>query len=189
MAQGALISKPLVRTQSSRSPSLRPVYVVPFGSSGEAFNWEISRVLSEEPNVPAGLRWWNERARRFAKEKRGIGERWRRTIRQYLEAMPRAFQRAGRTPPTGPADVTAEDVQALKDTRFWANSTPHTNLVALREFLRWSGNQLSEDKETWLTPQGRRSTDAGSSRPSSARSTRRLEAENGSWLPWKGSTG
>ena len=104
--------------------------------------------------MPAGLRWWNERARRFAREKRGIGERWRRTIRQYLEAMPSAFRRAGRTPPASPMDVTAEDVEALKNAHFWANSTLHTNLVALREFLRWSDNPLSEDAETWLAPAG-----------------------------------
>lgn len=104
--------------------------------------------------MPAGVRWWNERAREFARTKRGMGERWRKTIRQYLEATPRAFERAGRTPPTSPMDVTAPDVKAFKGAGCWANSTPHTNPVALREFLRWSGNPLSEDKDVWLAPTG-----------------------------------
>ena len=64
------------------------------------------------------------------------------------------FDCAGRTPPLSPLGVTADDVQALKEAHFWANSTLHTNLVALREFLRWSGNPLSEDVETWLAPAG-----------------------------------
>jgi len=128
--------------------------VLPLGSSGESFNLPGFWAYSEEPNVPTGLRWWNERARTFAREKRGIGERWRRTIRQYLEAMPSAFRRAGRTPPASPMDVTEQGLQALKDARFWANSTLHTNLVALREFLRWSENPLSEDAEVWLAPAG-----------------------------------
>jgi len=154
MARGATIARVGTLTTASRAPSLRTLSVVPFGSNGEAFNPIASWVLSEEPNVPSGLRWWNERARRFAKEKRGIGERWRRTIRQYLEAMPSAFRRAGRNPPASPMDVTEADVQALKDAHFWANSTLHTNLVALREFLRWSENPLSEDAEVWLAPAG-----------------------------------
>jgi integrase len=154
MARGTPISRAGALTSSSRSPSLPTLTVVEFGSSGESFNWNAPHARSEETNVPAGLRWWNERARRFAREKRGIGERWRRTIRQYLEAMPSAFRRAGRTPPASPMDVTAEDVEALKNAHFWANSTLHTNLVALREFLRWSDNPLSEDAETWLAPAG-----------------------------------
>jgi integrase len=68
--------------------------------------------------------------------------------------MPRALERAGREAPASAADVTAEDVEALKTAGFWANSTLHTNLVALREFLRWEGNPLSEDVEVWLAPGG-----------------------------------
>ena len=68
--------------------------------------------------------------------------------------MPRALERAGRDPPASTDAVTAEDVEALKGAGFWANSTLHTNLVALREFLRWAGNPLSEDPDVWLAPGG-----------------------------------
>ncbi|MGA9839876.1 MAG: site-specific integrase [Thermoplasmata archaeon] len=154
MAQDAFASKALTTSKTSRSPSLPSVVEHDHRTSGGSFNRNGSWGLSEEPNVPAGLRWWNEWARTFAREKRGIGERWRRTIRQYLEAMPSAFRRAGRTPPESPMDVTMDDVQALKDAHFWANSTLHTSLVALREFLRWPENSLSQDAEIWLAPAG-----------------------------------
>ncbi len=139
---------------ASRSPSPLIAGQFTIDWNGESINLPVCRFGSEETTVPSGVRWWNERARRFAREKRGIGERWRRTIRQYLLAMPRALERAGREAPASAADVTAEDVEALKTAGFWANSTLHTNLVALREFLRWEGNPLSEDVEVWLAPGG-----------------------------------
>ena len=141
---------------ASRLPSPPPRFASAFEIdwNRDSINSNGTLPRSEESNVPAGVRWWNERARRFAREKRGIGERWRRTIRQYLLAMPGAFERAGREAPASTADVTTEDVEALKAAGFWANSTLHTNLVALREFLRAEKNPIADDPDVWLAPGG-----------------------------------
>jgi len=162
MARGATIARAGAHTTASPSPSLREFVVVPFGSSGEAFNPIASRVLPED-TVPERERWWAEASERYAERKRLDGV-WSRAgaagAARCLRAWPRRFEAAGLPRPNHARDVTAAMVLAWKErpmgyTRWDSRPKPVRSTTAfqaiwhLRKFLREHHNPIAKKEGLW----------------------------------------
>ncbi len=113
---------------------------------------------SEVIAAPAGERWWTQKVGEYIEWRRAndeISESWLTTSRIVLASMPRLLRRAGVVDvPIAASRVTREHVRLLKSCPAWAPKTTAQHLAALRPFLRWSGNRLSDEKPLWRPPPG-----------------------------------
>jgi integrase len=106
-----------------------------------------------EELVPRKERGWKESVRSWAKWRRDTTRNGEATMveqKRILDGYPRLFRRCGIEPPSAPSKVTREMVR-----RVWADSplaptTTCTYMVALRVFMRWSGNRVSEEAQEWV---------------------------------------
>ena len=153
MARGATISRAGALTTASRAPSLQTLSAIPFASNGEAFNPIASGVLSED-TVPAGARWWREKARECVKAKLESGEIervWAKTLGWTLERYPDLiWPKVGIRPgPTRLSEITPSVIRTLRDSPAYAPKTRSQYLQSLRHMLRFLGSPLAEDRHLW----------------------------------------
>jgi integrase len=101
---------------------------------------------------------WERAVARFARanfEGDLIGENWRRRILYELRRTPELLRRAGlERPVRGPRGIRPAHLRLLKEGLPFAPATLSVHLVALRRFLRWSGNSLAADRAAWAIPTG-----------------------------------
>ena len=112
--------------------------------------------LSEEI-VPRAARWWNERVEEFLRwqdEQADLGPMTRAHRRLDLRRWRAMCVRAGVVPPASPGAVTLEQVHAVKACGIWRAATLKPILCALRQFIRWSGNELANRPAIWYLPGG-----------------------------------
>jgi integrase len=157
MAQGAISSKALTTSKSSRSPSLACPFEHDCRTSGESFNWEVSRAGLED-TVPTSARWWTDKTEGYVewlRQESELSDGYLKRNRRYLIAFRRDCQRAGTTAPVGPTDVSREHIRAVKGCGLWGPRTLKTKFSVLRGFLRWADNPLSDGKNpVWRLPSG-----------------------------------
>jgi integrase len=127
--------------------------VVPFGSNGEAFNPTGPWAPSED-TVPAGARWWREKARECVKAKLESGEIervWAKTLGWTLERYPDLiWPKVGIRPgPTRLSEITPSVIRTLRDSPAYAPKTRSQYLQSLRHMLRFLGSPLAEDRHLW----------------------------------------
>ncbi len=123
---------------------------------------EVARVaaadsLRFEPPIE-GRRAWEEAVESFVttrRRRRTIGDRWERGLRYTLRRIPVLLAGSGECPYiASPADFTELHVSALRARQGWARATTQFYFAGLRQFLRWSGNAISEQSEIWRLPPG-----------------------------------
>jgi integrase len=127
--------------------------VVPLESSGESFNLTGPWGPSEDI-VPAGARWWREKARECVKAKLESGEIervWAKTLGWTLERYPDLiWPKVGIRPgPTRLSEITPSVIRTLRDSPAYAPKTRSQYLQSLRHMLRFLGSPLAEDRHLW----------------------------------------
>jgi len=89
------------------------------------------------------------------RRRRSIGDRWERGLRYTLRRIPVLLEGFADCPRVSrPSDFTELHVNALRAHPGWARATTQFYFAALRQFLRWSGNSISEQSEIWRLPPG-----------------------------------
>lgn len=140
-------------TPASRSPSPRrsPSFAIDW--NGESFNWN-GCLAGLEDTVPAGARWWREKARECVKAKLESGEIervWAKTLGWTLERYPDLiWPKVGIRPgPTRLSEITPSVIRTLRDSPAYAPKTRSQYLQSLRHMLRFLGSPLAEDRHLW----------------------------------------
>jgi integrase/recombinase XerD len=108
--------------------------------------------LSEEP-VPRKKGGWKESVRSWAKWGRDTTRNCEANVaeqKRILDALPNLFRRCGIEPPSAPSKVTREMVRKVWAESPLAPTTTSTQMVALRAFMRWSGNRVAEEAQEWV---------------------------------------
>ena len=151
MARGATIARAGAHTTASPSPSLRDFAVVPFGSSGESFNWNGSQAGSED-TVPTRARWWTNKAKAWSESIEGISESTRRMYFEKALTAYAALRRLGYDPT--PRSVNRQMVEALLRDESMAPTTRTTYAFCLHGLLAHIGNPLADasHKRLWKPP-------------------------------------
>ncbi len=166
MAQGAIISKALTTSKSSRSSSLDSLDHDDGKLSGESLNRNCSLPDSED-TVPARERWWPEASREYASEQRLDG-RWEdvtaRSAIRCIEAWPARFAVANLPIPAHARDVTAEMVLTWKanpagpgrygERQRMKQPSAFQALWTLRGFLKWARCPLANRESLWRGKRG-----------------------------------
>lgn len=87
--------------------------------------------------------------------KRLISERWSRGLSYTLGRILFLLNSDRTLPPVRCAsDIADIHVTALRRRAGWARATTQFYFAALRQFLRWRGNEVSEQPELWRLPAG-----------------------------------
>lgn len=101
---------------------------------------------------------WKSQVDAFLHQKRSaddVGEAWLSRMRWELNRCPSLLRRVGTNSHLRSAsDVTQEYVRALREGLPWETPTFAIHFQALRQFLRWAGNPLSEERSIWRLPSG-----------------------------------
>lgn len=105
----------------------------------------------EEPNVPAGVRWWNESADQYVEARK---REWAQTTfvtnRGILLGFPDLLRRAGvREPVTNPGQIAEDHLRRLTESGLLTPNGLGLYLAVLRGFLRWAKNPLADDRVLW----------------------------------------
>ena len=112
--------------------------------------------LLERPGIRGGP--WDEAVESFVvtwRRRRSIGERWERGLRYTLRRIPGLLPSSPECPRVAcPGDFSELHVNLLRARREWARATTQFYFAGLRQFLRWSGNPISEQAEIWRLPPG-----------------------------------
>ena len=138
---------------ASRPPSLPLASGVVVDWNGDSINWNVSPAGSED-TVPAGARWWREKARECVKAKLESGEIervWAKTLGWTLARYPDLiWPKVGIRPgPTRLSEITPSVIRALRDSPAYAPKTRSQYLQSLRHMLRFLGSPLAEDRHLW----------------------------------------
>lgn len=145
----------LVPVREARGPVCLPPFTLrparyPSDSVPGSLGMRSSRARRSTP--------WHRAVRRFEQadfESDLIGDAWRHRILYEVGRTPALLQRAGLPRPIrGPGSVRSAHLKLLKSGLPFAPATLSTHLVALRRFLRWSGNPLAQDRAAWAIPSG-----------------------------------
>jgi integrase len=118
----------------------------------------VTRRTSPTAARPVKNRRWDEEVDLFVQvwqRKRSIGERWAKGLRYTLGRIPALLSRIDPTFQIARStDITEQHVAALRSRMGWERATTQFYFAALRQFLRWSSNPVSEQPETWRLPPG-----------------------------------
>jgi integrase len=84
-----------------------------------------------------------------------VGEPWLARMRWELLRFPGLLSRIGRTRVLRfPTDVDGDLIRALRNSLPWEAPTFAIHFQALRQFLRWGRNPVSEERSLWRLPTG-----------------------------------
>ena len=103
--------------------------------------------------MPRKERGWKESVRSWVKWRRETTRNCEGTMveqKRILDSFPRTFRRCGIEPPSAPSKVTREMVRSLWSESPLAPTTTCTQMVALRLFMRWSGNRVADEAQEWV---------------------------------------
>lgn len=89
------------------------------------------------------------------RRQRSIGERWERGLRYILRRIRALLDCSPGCPSfSSPSEMTELHVMMLRTRPEWGRATTQFYFAGLRQFLRWSGNPISERSELWRLPPG-----------------------------------
>ena len=101
---------------------------------------------------------WAGEVERFLEWKRSetlVGDDWIRRMRWELNRVPALLQKVGAVPiALTPLELSAEHFHTLRQKLPWARATFLLHFAALRQFLRFVGNPLSDRRLAWNLPSG-----------------------------------
>ena len=103
--------------------------------------------------MPRKERGWRESVRSWVKWRRDTTRNCETTMveqKRILDSFPRIFRRCGIEPPSAPSKVTREMVRKVWADSPLAPTTTCTHMVALRVFMRWSGNRVADEAQEWV---------------------------------------
>lgn len=84
-----------------------------------------------------------------------VSEAWLSRMRWELNRCSSLLHRVGSdTQLRSAGDVTDEYIRALREGLPWETPTFAIHFQALRQFLRWAGNPLAEERSIWRLPSG-----------------------------------
>ena len=119
---------------------------------------EVSPVPGLEPAPGPRSRSWEASVEGFAEELTRhprLSEAWRRRMLYEVRRTPALLERVqSPSPLVRPDRFSVAQVQALRAGLPWSPGTLSLHFVALRRFLRWTGNPLANDPEVWSVPSG-----------------------------------
>jgi integrase len=151
MAQGAIISKALTTSKSSRSPFLASRDLDDDRWSGESLNRDCS-LTDSEVTVPERERWWTNKAKTWSESIEGVSESTRRTYFEKALTAYAAMRRLGYD--ATPRSVSRPMVEALLHDESMAPTTRATYAFCLHGLLAHVGNPLADNshKRLWKPP-------------------------------------
>jgi integrase len=101
---------------------------------------------------------WTEAVDRFVRLREAeqvLSARWLHRLRWSLNRFPGVWKRLGVVQvPRIPGEVTLDHLSILRTSSEWEKSTCSYYFCALRQFVRWAGNDLAENRAAWRPPPG-----------------------------------
>lgn len=101
---------------------------------------------------------WQTQVEAFLAHKRvadEVGEAWLARMRWELRRFPGLLRRVGYRPGVRfPSEVSEASIRALRDGLPWESATFAIHFQALRQFLRWTGHPIADERTHWKLPSG-----------------------------------
>lgn len=111
-----------------------------------------------QPQVPPAAVRWKLEAEAFVAAKQlehTVGERWIVQMRYHVFRFPELLRDLGEVDvPTRANSVTSQHLDRIRKGVTWERATLAQMYAALRNFLRWAKNPLSEASGPWRLPSG-----------------------------------
>lgn len=111
-----------------------------------------------EKRLTRGRTSWFRAVEQYVETRRTsavVGASWLRRMRWELRRTPDLLRRAGITqPPVQPRRFRDEHLLAMKQHLPWGRATLRLHFAALRPFLRWAGNRITDSSSVWKVPSG-----------------------------------